>query len=95
MLEGFWYIATESRNVESISNRGYAASYTAGCRTGSIPGYHPAKIARSSSFSTRVRTWSCRCASRGVHPICCFLTMRVLITWVTVDSTNAVQTVSP
>ncbi|MBV9029845.1 MAG: hypothetical protein JO364_05935 [Pseudonocardiales bacterium] len=27
--------------------------------------------------------------------ICCFLTMRLLVTWLTVDSTNAVEMASP
>jgi hypothetical protein len=31
----------------------------------------------------------------GVHCICCFFTMRLLITWLTVDSTKAVLIVSP
>jgi hypothetical protein len=31
----------------------------------------------------------------GVQRICCFLTMRLLITWLTVDSTNAVEMASP
>ena len=32
---------------------------------------------------------------RSVHRICCFFTIRLLITWLTVDSTNDVVIVSP
>ena len=31
----------------------------------------------------------------GVQRICCFLTMRLLITWLTADSVNAVEMASP
>ena len=39
-------------------------------------GYQRWKSAESWSLRTRVRIWSSRCASRGLHRICCFLTMR-------------------
>ena len=39
--------------------------------------------------------WSSRCAPRGLQRICCFLTIRLLITWLTADSTNEVEMISP
>ena len=42
-------------------------------------------------MSTWVRIWSSRCAPRGLQRVCCFLTMRLLITWLTADSTNEVE----
>lgn len=39
--------------------------------------------------------WSKRCAPRSVHCICCFFTNRLLTTWLSVDSTNAVLILSP
>jgi len=35
-----------------------------------------------------VRTWSSRCAPRGLQRICCFFTNRLAITWLTADSTK-------
>ncbi|CCV09404.1 conserved hypothetical protein [Mesorhizobium metallidurans STM 2683] len=45
--------------------------------------------------STRVRSCMRRWTPRGVHCICCFLAKRFAITWLTVDSTKAVETTSP
>ena len=42
-----------------------------------------------------MRICSSRWAPRGVQRICCFLTMRLLMTWLTVDSVNAVEMASP
>ena len=42
-----------------------------------------------------MRTCSSRWAPAGVQRICCFLTMRLLITWLTADSVNAVEMASP
>jgi hypothetical protein len=39
-------------------------------------------------LSSFVRVCSNRCAPQRVRCICCFFTMRLLITWLTVDSTN-------
>ena len=47
------------------------------------------------SLSTRVRIWSSRCAPRGLQRICCFLTMRLLMTWLTADSANELKMISP
>src|ERR1035437_2976630 len=58
-------------------------------------GYHRLKCPSSSSLRTLVRAWSRRCAPRRVHCICCFLTNRLLTTWLIVDSTNAVLILSP
>src|ERR1700693_2586765 len=44
---------------------------------------------------TIVLVCSKRCAPRKVHCICCFLTNRLLTTWLIVDSTNAVLIGSP
>src|SRR6202162_6356062 len=44
---------------------------------------------------TIVLVCSKRCAPRKVHCICCFLTNRLLTTWLIVDSTNAVLMFSP
>jgi hypothetical protein len=46
-------------------------------------------------FETLVRVCSNRCAPRRVHCICCFLTNRLLTTWLIADSTKAVLIVSP
>src|SRR5436305_9439396 len=58
-------------------------------------GYQRWKTLASSWLSTLVRTWSSRCALSGAHRICCFLTIRLLTTWLTVDSTNALEIASP
>src|ERR1035437_3574142 len=58
-------------------------------------GYHRLKSPSSSSLRTLVRAWSRRCAPRRVHCICCFLTNRLLTTWLIVDSTNAPFALSP
>jgi hypothetical protein len=59
------------------------------------PGYQVRNIASHSSFKTRVRICSRRCAPRLVHCIYCFFTMRLLTTWFTVDSTKPVLIRSP
>ena len=46
-------------------------------------------------LSTRVRTCRRRWAPRGDQRICCFLTMRLLMTWLTVASAVAVEIGSP
>ena len=48
-----------------------------------------------SSLRTLVLVCSRRWAPRSVHCICCFLTNRLLTTWLIVDSTNAVLMVFP
>jgi hypothetical protein len=48
-----------------------------------------------SSLRTLVLVSSKRWAPRSVHCISCFLTNRLLTTWLIVDSTNAVLIVSP
>jgi len=58
-------------------------------------GYHRRNTSWSSLLSTFVRVYSNRCAPQGVHCICCFFTMRLLIIWFTVDSTKPVLIVSP
>src|ERR1039458_5221127 len=55
------------------------------------PGYQRWKSLASWSLRTRMRTWSRRWAPRGVQRICCFLTMRLAMTWLTADSVNALQ----
>jgi len=59
------------------------------------PGYQRWKSAASSSLRTRVRIWRSRWAPRGVQRICCFFTMRLLMTWLTADSTKELEMVSP
>ena len=76
------------------SGGGYAASAT-GSGAWLKPGYQRWKSPASWSLRTRVRTCSSRWAPRGVQRICCFLTMRLLITWLTADSVNAVEMTSP
>jgi hypothetical protein len=58
-------------------------------------GYQRRKSSVRVSSKTRVRTWSSRCAPRGDQRICCFLTMRLLTTWLMVASANAVEIASP
>src|SRR5664280_3912529 len=58
-------------------------------------GCHRWKSSASWSLRTRTRTCNRRCAPRGVQRICCFLTMRLLTSWLTADSTNEVEMVSP
>ncbi len=65
---------------ESGTNRGYAAASSTGSGSAFSPGYQRWNVARRSSFKTRARTWSNRSAPRSVHRICCFLTIRWLIT---------------
>ena len=48
-----------------------------------------------SSFSTRVRIWSRRCAPLGDQRIYCFLTMRLDTTWLIADSMKAFEIASP
>src|ERR1700689_4947314 len=58
-------------------------------------GYQRRNTSSSSPLRTFVRVCSSRCAPRSVHCICCFLTERLLTTWLMVDSTNAGLIVSP
>src|SRR5260370_39970322 len=58
-------------------------------------GYQRRNRSPSSSLRTLVLVCSKRWAPRSVHCICCFLTNRLLTTWLIVDSTNAVLIVSP
>jgi cyclic beta-1,2-glucan synthetase len=58
-------------------------------------GYQVRKVSSQSSLITAVRTCRSRCAPSGVHCICCFLTMRLLITWLMVDSAKPVLIRSP
>ncbi len=51
-------------------------------------GYQRWKSSASWLLRTRVRTCSSRWAPRGDQRICCFLTIRLLVTWLTADSTN-------
>src|SRR5712664_3041663 len=59
------------------------------------PGYHVRNVSSHSPFNTRVRICSRRWAPRGLHCICGFFTMRLLMTWFTVDSTKPVLMRSP
>jgi hypothetical protein len=60
-----------------------------------VAGYQRSKVGRRSSFSTWARTCNSRWAPFLVQRIYCFFTKRLLITWFTVDSTNAVEMTSP
>jgi len=51
-------------------------------------GYQRWKSSASWLLRTRVRTCSSRWAPRGDQRICCFLSIRLLMTWLTADSTN-------
>ncbi len=70
----------EARKLETVKNRGSYAATSRSDGPGFMAGYQRPNVACNSPFSTRVRTWSSRCAPRGVHRICCFLTIRLLIT---------------
>ena len=54
-------------------------------------GYHCRNSPSNSLFRTFVRIWTRRWAPFLDHCICCCFTIRLLITWFTVDSTNAVE----
>jgi hypothetical protein len=58
-------------------------------------GYQWRKVEPSSWLSVLMRVCRSRCAPRLVHCMDCFLTNRLLSTELTVDSTNAVEIVSP
>src|SRR5271166_4901639 len=58
-------------------------------------GYQRRNRSSRSSLRTLVLVCSKRWAPRSVHCICCFLTNRLLTTWLIVDSTKAVLMVSP
>ena len=64
------------------------------CGWGRNLGYQRRNTSSSSSLRIFVRVCNKRCAPRSVHCICCFLTNRLLTTWLMVDSTNAVLIVS-
>jgi hypothetical protein len=55
------------------------------------PEYQRWKSPASWPLRTRVRICSSRWAARGIQRICCFSTMRLLITWLTADSVNAME----
>src|SRR5712672_751619 len=65
------------------------------CGCGLNFGYQRRNRSSKSSLRTLVLVCSNRWAPRSVHCICCFLTNRLLTTWLIVDSTNAVLIVSP
>ena len=80
---------------ESGTNwRRHAAST---CRSGTWvnPGCHRWKSSASESLRTRVRSCRSRWAPPGFHRICCFLTIRLLITWLTADSAIELEMTSP
>ncbi len=88
-------LTTAATKKESGTNwGGHAAS---ACRSAvwAKPGYQRWKSAASSSLRTRVRIWRSRWAPRGVQRICCFFTMRLLMTWLTADSMKELEMVSP
>ena len=58
-------------------------------------GYQRRNRSSRSSLRTLVLVCSKRWAPRSVHCIFCFLTNRLLTTWLIVDSTKAVEIVSP
>src|SRR5580704_17187029 len=58
-------------------------------------GYQRRNRSSRSSLRTCVLVCSKRWAPRSVHCICCFLTNRLLTTWLIVDSTNVVLIGSP
>ena len=74
---------------------GYVAASSARPSSAFRPGYQRSNVSRRSSFRTRVRTWSRRWRSPLGPCICCFLTIRRLITWFTVDSANMSVIASP
>ncbi len=83
---------------ETIQNRGLSSlsmptGLCGGCRLHSrIPAN---EVISEHAINARVRTCNSKCAPRWLHRICCRFTIRLLITWLIVDSTNAVEIVSP
>src|SRR5579863_4652985 len=89
-------VSTGQQRDHSISGAGYAAfSPSVSISASPMPEYHLQKVCCKSSFNTWTRTCNKQCAPSFVHRICCFFTKRLLITSFTVDSTKAVEIVSP
>ena len=86
-----------ARHGECQKVGGQAASRSGSCVCGCGLnfGYQRRNRSSRSSLRTLVLVCSKRWAPRSVHCICCFLTNRLLTTWLIVDSTNAVLIVSP
>jgi len=85
----------KTRTLESpFQTGGYAACW-AERSVLAIAFYQRATVARRSSFNTCPQTSSSRCAPCLVQRICCFFTVRLLTTWLTVDSTKPVAIASP
>ena len=70
-----------------------SGSFVCGCDLNF--GYQWRNRSSRSSLRTLVLVCSKRWVPRSVHCICCFLTNRLLTTWLMADSTNAVLIVSP
>jgi hypothetical protein len=82
------------RERQKVGGQATLRSGSCVCGCGLNFGYQRRNRSSRSSLRTLFLVCSKRCAPR-VHCICCFLTNRLLTTWLIVESTNAVLTVSP
>src|SRR5260370_30902035 len=80
---------------QKVGGQAALSSGSCVCGCGLNFGYQWRNTSSRSSLSTFVLVCSKRWAPRSVHCICCFLTNRLLTTWLIVDSTKAVLIVSP
>src|ERR1700693_3940329 len=83
------------RERQKVGGQAALSSGSCVCGCGLNFGYQWRNTSSRSSLSTFVLVCSKRWAPRSVHCICCFLTNRLLTTWLIVDSTKAVLIVSP
>src|ERR1700751_4909139 len=92
--DGQWYRG-EERERQKVGGQAALRSGSCVCGCDLNFGYQRRNRLSKSSLSTFVLVCNKRWAPRSVHCICCFLTNRLLTTWLIVDSTNAVLIVSP
>src|ERR1700719_2377338 len=82
------------RERQKVGGQAALRSGSCVCGCGLNFGYQRRNRSSRSSLRTLVLVCSKRWAPRSVHCICCFLTNRLLTTWLIVDSTNA-DTLAP
>src|SRR5271166_6580307 len=87
--------ATQCGERQKVGGQAALCSGSCVCGCDLNFGYQRRNRSSKSSLSTFVLVCSKRWAPRSVHCICCFLTNRLLTTWLIVDSTNAVLIISP
>src|ERR1700730_10444753 len=95
MFQNASMIAWRNRERQKVGGQAALRSGSCVCGCDLNFGYQRRNRSSRSSLRTLVLVCSKRWAPRSVHCICCFLTNRLLTTWLIVDSTNAVLIVSP